>query len=190
MQGAARMVLQTGIHPAALKDSVTSMCSIPFCYHTPLMTSFLFSRPCSHSSPISFAVSLPLSLTRACPLASSWGLHHCWPSSSRGRPSTFNCSKVYSGDHTARSRVGTGGASGEEGLDGRRVVVESMRRSILDGSEVREMRAESRRGEASDHRGFSLEPRRVRQRGPRKRCGRWSESGRSSARIASRMRLP
>lgn len=28
MQGAARMVLQTGIHPAALKDSVTSM-SLP-----------------------------------------------------------------------------------------------------------------------------------------------------------------
>lgn len=30
MQGAARMVLQSGSHPAAIKDSVTSMCNMQY----------------------------------------------------------------------------------------------------------------------------------------------------------------
>ena len=93
MQGAARMVMQTGMHPAAIKDSVTSALSPPLSPPRSILTQY------SDSSP--------------------GRMHHRRPSCPRGRPRAVHCRTVHPGDRAARGRARTrAGQEVEHHLDG------------------------------------------------------------------------
>ena len=59
MQGAARMVLQTGVHPAALKDSVTSASLALFLPPSPRSLSRSMHPSSSPDAPFPSSSSLP-----------------------------------------------------------------------------------------------------------------------------------
>lgn len=82
MQGAARMVLQTGMHPAALKDSVTSK----------LFRAPLFLQDFNELT--NFVV------------RSSGRLYDCWIVGTRGWESEIDRCEVYSSDDGARCGIG------------------------------------------------------------------------------------